>query len=508
MPASITQARSLDEWLSLLDGVTLPVSSQQKDLVQFALADSRNSLNKIAAVVSQVPVIALLLFRDANRHKRKLSDPAHSMESVLARLGITRCRTLVARIKAVPEEEISPALRQLWLISRHANSQANALFAPKLARLWQEIHWGSLLFLSPLWPLVSLHPNIFIIWEQRVVGNKEPIHKVEQELFGVSLPQLCLALAEKWALPDWITSGYTDVLHNRRTVARTLRIAKLHLEPIRQQQELDQQTEVARWFRQPANCIVLANGLALAVHNCWGNEHSLRWQRFISMFLGQPLDDVQAAIHHNAVEDARNQGKTRLWHPARALLWPWQQARLQPSPAVKEQKKSASGQLEIKGWQGLARQMLERPSPFRNYTQLLDTFSQMLAACSLPRSLLLGAAHSGYPVVYQRELELELQQTLAGAQQSMLLQKLASQEVRLHINPQNSQRLLPHLPPALQEQLDSQELLLGSIVLGQKTMLLVVADNFSEPINENVVRAFAASCNYLQQALAIMFKKS
>ncbi|EGH35863.1 hypothetical protein PSYJA_45201, partial [Pseudomonas syringae pv. japonica str. M301072] len=37
--------------------------------------------------------------------------------------------------------------RQLILVSQHATQQANGLFASRLARLWQDIHMGSLLFL-------------------------------------------------------------------------------------------------------------------------------------------------------------------------------------------------------------------------------------------------------------------------------------------------------------------------------------------------------------------------
>jgi hypothetical protein len=59
------------------------------------------------------------------------------------------------------------------MISQHATQQANGFFASRLARLWQDIHWGSLLFLSPLWPLALTFPELLEEWELRVIHKGE-----------------------------------------------------------------------------------------------------------------------------------------------------------------------------------------------------------------------------------------------------------------------------------------------------------------------------------------------
>src|SRR5690606_30246603 len=112
--------------------------------------------------------------------------PAESLEVALSRIGLQRAEQLLARIPAAETQDIAAPLRQMVLISRHASQQANGLFGDRLARLSQEVHWGSLLFLSPLWALVAAYPQLLEAWEQRVLIKGEPASRVEQSLLGVS----------------------------------------------------------------------------------------------------------------------------------------------------------------------------------------------------------------------------------------------------------------------------------------------------------------------------------
>ncbi len=102
------------------------------------------------------------------------------------------------------------ALSQLLLISRHAMQQASGLFATRLARLWQEIHWGSLLTLAPVWALATAHPQLLESWQQRVqvYGLGRCSSEVEEELLGMPLLPICRALADRWRLPQWVIQGY------------------------------------------------------------------------------------------------------------------------------------------------------------------------------------------------------------------------------------------------------------------------------------------------------------
>lgn len=226
MPTEKHLPRSIDAWLKQLDEVRLPIASHHHEAVRRVLLDSRRSLREIAEQMQESPAIALAMLREANRSASSFSEPAESLEMALNRLGLKRAETLLAQMPVQEQQQIPLPLRQLQLIGLHASQQASGLFAGRLARLWQEIHWGSLLFLAPLWPLVALHPQLFEAWERRVLGRGEPAARVERELLGVPLLSLCLALATHWRMPEWIIQGYRLLVEDRRLLVKALHIAR------------------------------------------------------------------------------------------------------------------------------------------------------------------------------------------------------------------------------------------------------------------------------------------
>lgn len=504
--------KQLDKWLALLDNTKLPVPSGHKRCVENALANPRNSLSDIAKVISSAPSIALIFFREANKQHSSFSKPAQHLEAALTRLGMTQCKQLLSRLDDTPETDIHKPLRQLWLISQHANAQANALFATKLARLWQDIHWGSLLFLSPLWPLLTRYPDLFELWEQRVLGNKEPRHKVEYELFGTSLTSLGQALAEHWSLPEWVIDAYRMLNQKRHLMVRTLRIAKLHAQPLQQQLLLDEQKDIFLWFRQPANTVILANGLAIDAHYSWAHEHCLRWQRFTSLFLGWPLDKVQRVTHKNAVEHARALGKTDLWHPAQALLWPWTARRIsRPKNGYTDQAGNSMQALpptteQLKSWQHQAQCMLQRPSPFANHSQLLAAMAKMLETCELSRVVMIAVqAKTGQlRPAYQQGFAFALQQPLTLTVQSPVIHKLLKQNTQLYVHEQNLAQLQTHLGKDFIAAIDSSHFVIGSICAGNQAIMLIIADAQDRQLHANTLKVFNASCRYFEQALTII----
>lgn len=504
--------KKLNEWLALLDNTKLPVPSGHKRRVETALSNPRSSLGDIAQVISSTPSIALIFFREANKQHSSFSKPAQHLEAALTRLGMTQCKQLLSRLDDTPEAEIHKPLRQLWLISQHANAQASALFATKLARIWQDIHWGSLLFLSPLWPLLTRHPELFKLWEQRVLGNKEPQYKVEHELFGTSLTLLCQALAERWSLPEWVIEAHRMLNQKRHIMVRTLRIAKLHAQPLKQQRLLDEQKDIFLWFRQPANTIILANGLAIDAHYSWSHEHCLRWQRFTALFLGWPLDKVQKHTHLNAVEHARQLGKTDLWHPAQALLWPWTARRIcRPKNGLLAQDSDPQHLLpptteDLKDWQQQAQSMLQRPSPFVNHAQLLESMAKMLETLGLSRIAMIAISAKTQQLrpIYQRGFAFALQQPLTQTAQSPFMQKLLKKNTQLYVQDKNLAQLQTHLSQDFTAAIDSSHFVMGTLCLDYQPIMLIIADAQNRQLHANSLKVFNASCRYFEQALTIM----
>lgn len=481
----------------------MPISLESQRLIRQDLNDSRRSLREIAERMQSCPTFALSVLREANRQGATPKEPSESLEAAVSRLGLKRTEELLNRQPALTDSEIPKALRQIQLISLHASQQANGLFAARLARLWQEVHWGSLLFLAPIWTLVAAQPELFELWEQRVLVKGEPAAKVEQELLGIPLLQLCLALSEQWHLPDWITQGYRLLVNDRRLLVKALHIARDNQHPLHQQQSLDADSNLRRWLTHPANSILLANGLALSAHHAWNGQHSLRWQRLTGLFLQLPLDEVQQALHQHAVSSARQHPQPDLWHPAEALLWPWQARHLQP-PHAEETKPPV-----ISAWRQHCAQLLAQPSPFSNVLQLTDCANQALQAGGMQRVLILLADrnHTRLQAQQQTGLEHTAARLSLDPQHSQVLRRLLSAPAQLRLTPANIAQFSALLPGALKSLFPSEHLLIRSLASNNRVVMLILADQNGLSMTEAGVQAFGKTVQCIERALASFAKR-
>ncbi|HSC82159.1 MAG TPA: HDOD domain-containing protein [Pseudomonas sp.] len=494
MPTQKPTPRTLDGWLQQLDAVRLPIVREQQEKVRHYLLDSRRSLREIAEQIQASPTIALQLLREANRGNSGFSEPTESLEMALNRLGLKRTEALLGQMPTLSEEQLPKALSQLQLVSLHASQQANGLFAGRLARLWQEIHWGSLLFLAPLWPLAFTQPRLFEAWEERVLRRGEPAQKVEHELFGITLLQLCLALAQHWRLPEWIVQGYRLLVEDRRLLVKALHIAHDNEHPLHQQQMLDADPPLRRWLTQPANSILLANGLAISSHHSWGGMHSLRWQRLAGLYLQTAVAELQQLIHQQAVLSARQHARPGLWHPAEALLWPWNASHLHVAPA----DTSALAQ-----WKEQCARLLAEPSSFANVLQLTDCARQALQAGGMRRVLLLLADRNHTRLIAQQSvgLPIEAGQLRLDPAQSQVLRRLLGQPGQLRLTPANVAQFSALLPGSLKALFPSEHLLLRSLASNGRVVMLLVADQQGSPISDAQLQVFSKTGQCIERAL-------
>jgi HD-like signal output (HDOD) protein len=491
---------TLQGWVELLDGVRLPVPQASHDLVCKAIADSRRSLRDIADLMQDSPALALSVIREANHHTHgSMAEPAENLEVAINRLGLKRTEELLARLPAVPEQQIPIALRQLQLISQHATQQANGFFASRLARLWQDIHWGSLLFLSPLWPLALTHPQLLEEWEQRVIHKGQRASTVERELFGAGLLQICLALVEAWRLPIWVLQGYRLLLNERRELVKVLRIARDSEHPLRQQNRLDDDPTLRRWLNQPANTVLLANGLALSAQQGWDCPHSTRWQYLTSLYLQMSMDELQQQLHQQAVTSAHHQTTSDLWHPAVALVWPWNSRRVDAGllPTV------APSAEDLTQWRKQCAALLVEPSPFSNAMHLITSARDTLVACGMHRVMILMADRSQTSVrVHQiAGLPKEAAAMSFSIGQSKVLQRLLAQQGQVRLNPDNNAQFSALLPPGLRSLFQGEHLLLRSLTSNGRVIMLVAVDQGGGPFSDVTVQAFGKTVQCIERAL-------
>ncbi|MCQ2045596.1 signal transduction protein [Stutzerimonas stutzeri] len=494
--------RTIPAWIKALDDAPLPAFASVHGKVRLALRDSSKSMRQIAELIQDSPVLALRFIQEANRGIGD-SQPAESLEVALSRIGLQRAEALLARIPAMEAADMPQPLRQLVLISRHASQQANGLFAARLARLWQDIHWGSLLFLSPAWALIGAYPHLLDSWEQRVLVKGEPASRVERELLGVSLLELCLRLAEHWRLPDWIIQGYRLLGTDRRRLIKALHIAHDNEHPLHQQQMLDADPDLRRWLTLPSNTIVLANGLALSSHHSWSGVHSLRWQRLAGLYLQVSLADLQQMVHQQAATSAREIGRTDLWHPAQGLLWPtgtrFQVLRAAP----------VASDADLAEWREHCRRLLSEPTPFSNVLQLTATASQALACAGMQRTLVLLFDRKQNRLVAQQSAGLpsDAARLTLTPEQSQIVRRLLEKPAQLRLQPANMAQFSALLPGSLKALFSGEHLLLRSLGIDGRVLMLVVSDQNGVPFSDTTLQTFAKTTQCIERALATFSRR-
>ncbi|TVT68527.1 MAG: HDOD domain-containing protein [Pseudomonas sp.] len=494
--------RTIPAWIKALDDAPLPAFAGVHGKVRLALRDSSKSMRQIAELIQDSPVLALRFIQEANRGIGD-SQPAESLEVALSRIGLQRAEALLARIPAMEAADMPQPLRQLVLISRHASQQANGLFAARLARLWQDIHWGSLLFLSPAWALIGAYPHLLDSWEQRVLVKGEPASRVERELLGVSLLELCLRLAEHWRLPDWIIQGYRLLGTDRRRLIKALHIAHDNEHPLHQQQMLDADPDLRRWLTLPSNTIVLANGLALSSHHSWSGVHSLRWQRLAGLYLQVSLADLQQMVHQQAATSAREIGRTDLWHPAQGLLWPtgtrFQVLRAAP----------VASDADLAEWREHCRRLLSEPTPFSNVLQLTATASQALSCAGMQRTLVLLFDRKQNRLVAQQSAGLpsDAARLTLIPEQSQIVRRLLEKPAQLRLQPANMAQFSALLPGSLKALFSGEHLLLRSLGIDGRVLMLVVSDQNGAPFSDTTLQTFAKTTQCIERALATFSRR-
>ncbi|WP_062379055.1 HDOD domain-containing protein [Pseudomonas abietaniphila] len=497
--SSLPVPQTLDTWVKQLDSIALPVPAIAHTKVNAALNDSRRSLRDIADLMQDSPALVLSVLREANVHSNGLAEPAESLEVALNRLGLARTTTLLTRLPSVEWQNIPIALRQLQMISQHATQQAYGLFANQLARLWQDIHLGSLLFLAPLWPVALAHPKLLEEWELRVIHKGESARSVEKSLFGVRLLHLCQALAKHWKLPIWVTQGYHLLIREQRNLVKVLRIAHENEDPLKQQQGLDADLPLQRWLNQPANTILLANGLALSSQQAWDTPHTLRWQLLTSLYRQQPLTELQQQVHQNAAASARQHATPGIWHPAEALIWPWGTRRvhkgLLPAPPPSPEA--------LQLWRKHCGDLLREPSAFSNAMHLTTCARDALLACGMQRAVLLMIDRKTDSLrVHQiAGVDKSAAALLIPYKDSTVLQRLLAQATQLRLTPANNAQFSALLPPQLRNLFTGENLLIRSLASNGRVVMLIVADQGGGPFSEVTVQAFGKTSQCVEKAL-------
>lgn len=360
-----------------LSKIVLPVEKKQLDRLAAFLDSDLLSLSELTREIMHLPVVALQICRVAGEAARPRDIDILTIEQACSLLGTQRILSILKSIPTADPADLPLPYRQLLSISQHAQIQAEGLFAHRMARLWHEMSLACLLFLAPCWAMIYHRPDLFEQWDARHL-RPDTFRSRTDAVFLDSSDVLLLAqqIAEDWWLPPWILQGYRSLGSTRRTIVKALHLARDHDHPHEQQLKLDADKQLTRWLTQPANSLLMANGIALASHHDWEARHTRRWQQLTALYLGAALPVVQQHTHANAVTSAqRHSHEPQLWHPAESLIWPHPTRR----PPKENQATStqtateAATQGDVAVWREHCLTLISQPSPFATLPDLLGT---------------------------------------------------------------------------------------------------------------------------------------
>lgn len=411
-----------------LSDCVLPISpADQHSLVEHLESDLL-SITELTQEIMRSPVAALHICRAAGAAARKRDVDVLTLEQACSLLGTQRIAQLLKDLPVVDPQQLPWAYRQLLSISEHAVSQAQGLFAHRIARLWHEMSLATLLFLSPLWTLAYLKPHLFQHWEglnNGVLPDGVTRRQVaETTASGFKLVQL---VAQDWWLPPWILQGYRSLNDNRRTMVKALHVARDSAHPQDQQAQLDSDRELYRWLTQPANSALISNGIALSSHDSWYKRHTLRWQKLTALYLNCDVADAQRLTHENAVNSAHEQfarNGSDLLLPATRLLHPvtLTGATNKVPEQVSTTTTNASGASNNRSaanpelWRSLCLKLSKQPESFNNLTQLLECAQNALInGLGLPASWIALSSARTHQLVIAVASGFNNEQPVAGA---------------------------------------------------------------------------------------------
>ena len=331
-----------------------------------------------------------------------------------------------------------------------------------------------------------------------MIHKGQSARQVEQQLFGVRLLDLCLGLTEAWHLPIWVSQGYKLLLAEQRLLVKALHIARQD-DALRHQQLLDAEPNLRRWLNQPANTVLLANGLAMSAQESWTCPHTERWQYLTALYLQTPLSDVQQQAHQQAVTSARTTLMPDLWHPALSLIWPWHVQKvhrgLLPAPPPTAEALAV--------WRTRCTELLVEPSRFANAMHLTTCAKEALVASGMQRVLIFMAdrALSTLRVHQADGLPKDAAHLSLDVVNSTLLQRLLEKSAQVRLTPDNHAQFSALLPPILRRLFIGEHLLLRSLSCNGRVVMLIVADQGGGPFSETTVQAFGKTAQCIEKAL-------
>lgn len=490
-----------------------PILAETRQRIKTQLHDSSVNFDDLAHLVEQDPALCLHLQQEIARTRPHSLSQVSGASSCLSLLGL---EALVRLMKHLPVVSAADDDATLQLYRR---ALCSARLAGNLAADWAAVlnnttphhaRWSTMISSAPLWLWLLQYPqarnwlhllsrDIDVVTACRLIfGNAQ--REWQQLARQLHLPAMAEALYEPQQWPDHQQWRYL-----RRHDPR----------------DSDNQRALMHRCHQPFMICLMANSMAWHWHIAPDSPRSRRWQQLAANWLGRSVHILQPHLRQLQVQTTRQQhsslatGLHLLVSPVPAYQpYPWvnplgqedlapaglrQPAnRQQPAPAQPTTDADTAAPVSSASiappevtpaaperrhnpqyMQKLLRQLQHEPDSFGDLHYLMrGMLKGVCGGLGVPASCiaLLNRERTALKVFYTEGLSEQspLRNFLIDLRTPSLFTKLMEKQAAALLTPDNRDRYLAHIPPAMAERLP-QHCMMMSIDAGAQPIGLVIA---------------------------------
>lgn len=312
-------AKGAKAWLELATSTSLPILKASAVLLTKQIK-SGASLADMAHTIERDPALCLHLFLAANQKNNNPDVEILTLNHVMTMLGM---QGVIHYLKQVPKMSLlkSDAPQKAYIQAQTSSALAGALVGHWAEQTHsgsaEKLKWATIIAGAPLWYMWHVGYSNMSHWQYRTKHEFELPSRVEQDLFGCSLEDICRMLGRRIQLPslsqqlleraEWPSlRQWGQILSDRHMMFsdddHTLRFLK----------------------SKPSTVMLLLNHLAQQSQWGWLSHSCLRAQRALAHLSGLDINHVLHQNHDLVVQFSRHLMAEQMLPPAATLVWPQQ----------------------------------------------------------------------------------------------------------------------------------------------------------------------------------------
>lgn len=538
------------EWVIRLGKYPLPILPHTgADLLE-QLQNPDISLNQVAAIVEQDPVLTLHLLRQANRlnesNSRKQTD-IHDIHHAISLLGLTNIQKLSRQIPILkPNFEEIQTQNYLSAICRSAHAAKQAAHWAKLRHYHapHEIYLSALLYGVPMWCLWQFAYHEMELIHHLMTKERIPKEEAELAVLGCTTSTLSQVLVKSWKLPEIVREAMNPKNQpNNRFIVSVAKKSLATAYP-----ELPPYDPNGVTTNSPAVMVLFSNWLAAETYIDFYSRQTERCVRVVSAFLRKKTTETEKLIRDTAIETSREFPIPGVVTPGEKLLFlpglpirrrikmsqlaemtkklheNWEAIQQDSFPSIvdyvehKEKaapsQKSKPQEFNEKVLHDFLRSLKESPKDFTELNSLLDMLCQSLHfGIGIPRVMAATLRNHNTELVTQHFAGLDgddsLRHLVIELQPTNLFTKLVRQPAALLVDRDHNTKAFAQIPISIKTVIQTNSFMVHSLFRGPTPIGIVYGDygqgmsKVLDPVHYNL---FKLGCNSVCQHLSQHFQ--